>query len=179
MRKPTSYSAVPGSLPSESAHYATLLPFPLSFSSLPPFSSSLFFFHFLIFSSISPFLSSLSLLLSSLSLLPSPSFSLLVPRTEACCPLACLNSPCEAPYIGFKGAMHVDTWHAMCHTHGLPCFTHMVCHVSSTWLAMCRPTLVASKYMKFRLSQNSMKFGWVTRFCETVPTVQSVSPFEI
>ena len=64
---------------------------------------------------------------------------------------------CEGPYIVFKGAMHVDTWHAMCHTHGLPCVTHaclchalshMACHVShmhafamhcDTWLAMCHP----------------------------------------
>ena len=52
-------------------------------------------------------------------------------------------------FIAFKGAMHVDTWHAMCHSHGSPCVTHMVRHVSSTWLAMCRPTPVASKYVKF------------------------------
>ena len=102
-------------------------------------------------------------------------------------------------------ACHVSrTWHAMCHTHGLPCVTHMACHVShmhrpfpcivthgfpcvthmvrhvsSTWLAMCRPTPVASKYVKFRLSRNPTKFDWVARFCEMIPTVQSVLSSEI
>ena len=118
--------------------------FPIFLPFLLLFSSFLFFS----FPPFSPFLSSLSLLLSSLSLFPSPSFSLLLSRTEACCPLVCMNSPCEAPYIGFKGAMHVDTWHAMCHTcmplpcivtHGLPCVTHMDCHVSPTWFSMCHP----------------------------------------
>ena len=57
MRKPTSCSAVPSSSPSESAHCATLLPFPLSFPSLP-FLSSSFFFPFLL-----PFRFSFSLFL--------------------------------------------------------------------------------------------------------------------
>ena len=47
MRKPTSCSAVPGSSPSGPAHYTTLLPFPLSFPSLP-FLSSSFLFSFLL-----------------------------------------------------------------------------------------------------------------------------------
>ena len=106
--------------------------FPLFLPFLLLFSSFLFF-------SFPPFILSFPFL-SSLSLFPSPSFSLLLPRTKACCPLACTYSPCEAPYIDFKGAMHVDTWHAMCHTcmplpcivtHGLPCVT--------TWFAMCHP----------------------------------------
>ena len=63
-------------------------------------------------------------------------------------------------------------------THGLPCVTHMACHLSqhgspfvTTWFAMCRLTPVASKYVKFRLSQNSTKFDWVARFRKTIPTV--------
>ena len=100
-------------------------------------------------------------------------------------------------------AMHCDTWLAMCHSHGSPCVTHMACHVShmhafamhcDTWLAMChhmvrhvsstglvmcRPTHVSSKYMKFRLSRNSTKFDWVANFHETIPTVQSVLSSEI
>ena len=50
-RKPISCSAIPGSSPSVFAYCATLLPFPLSFPSLP-FS---FFLIFLLFSSSFPF----------------------------------------------------------------------------------------------------------------------------
>ena len=88
-------------------------------------------------------------------------------------------------------------------THGMPCVTHMACHVShmhafamhcdtwlamchhmvghvsSTWLAMCRPTRIYSKYVKFRLSRNSTKFDWVANFHETILTVQSVLSSEI
>ena len=64
-------------------------------------------------------------------------------------------------------------------THGLPYVTHMVRHVSSTWLAICHPTPVTSKYVKFRLSRNPMKFNKVARFRETIPTVESVSSSEI
>ena len=73
-------------------------------------------------------------------------------------------------------------------THGMPCVTHMAFHVShmrafalhcDIWLAMCHPTRVSSKYVKFRLSHNSMKFDWVARFHETIPTVQSVLSSEI
>ena len=64
-------------------------------------------------------------------------------------------------------------------THGLPCVTRMVFHVSPTWLAMCRLTLVTSKYVKFRLSWNPTKFDWVAIFRETIPTVQSVSSSEV
>ena len=49
--KPTSCSVVPGSSPSGSAHSPTLLPFPLSFPSIPFISSSFF----LLFSSSFPF----------------------------------------------------------------------------------------------------------------------------
>ena len=45
--------------------------------------------------------------------------------------------------------------------------------------AMCSPTPHASKNVKFRLSQNSTKFDVVARFCETIPTVKSVSSSEI
>ena len=34
-------------------------------------------------------------------------------------------------------------------THGLLCVTHMVHHVSPTWLVMCCPTPVTSKNLKF------------------------------
>ena len=149
----------------------------------------------------SSFLSSLSLLLSSLSLFPSSSSLLLPPRIEIELPQKMNWNPL---FIGFKRAMHDDTWHAICHTHGLPCathmachvsymhrplpcnvthglpcVTHMVCHVSPTWLAMCLSTPVVSKYVKFRMSRNPTKFDWVARFHEIIPTVQSVSSSEI
>ena len=38
---------------------------------------------------------------------------------------------------------------------------------------------VTSKKVKIRLSRNSMKFIWVTRFRERNPTIRSVSSFEI
>ena len=134
----------------------SLFPFPLFLFFLPPFSS-LFFFPFLFFP---PFLSSffLPFLFSLPSFLHSlPPFSYTTPHE--------LNW--NPTYIGFKSDMHVDTWHAMCHTHGymachvshmhafamhcdtwismchshgFPCVTNIVRHVSSTWLAMCRPT---------------------------------------
>ena len=37
----------------------------------------------------------------------------------------------------------------------------------------------ASKNVKFRLSRNSTNFDVIARFCETIPTVKSVSSFEI
>ena len=40
-------------------------------------------------------------------------------------------------------------------------------------------TLVASKFVKIRLSRNSTKFVWVTRFLEMIPMVNSVSSSEI
>ena len=74
-------------------------------------------------------------------------------------------------------ARHVSpTWLAMCRPHGSPCVAHMARHVSPTWLAMCP---VASKNVKFRLSQNSMKFSWTTKFRETNPTMRSVLSSEI
>ena len=98
-RKPTSCSAVSGSLSSWSTQYETLLPFPISFLSLP-FLSSSFFFSFLLsfslLSSLSLFLSSISLFLSFLSLFLS------------CSPLLLQTSP----FI-----------HACILTHGLPCVT--------------------------------------------------------
>ena len=44
---------------------------------------------------------------------------------------------------------------------------------------MSRITFVASKNMKFRLSQNLTKFDAVTRLHENIPTVKSVSSSEI
>ena len=44
---------------------------------------------------------------------------------------------------------------------------------------MSRITLVASKNVKFRLSQNLTKFDAVTRLHENIPTVKSVSSSEI
>ena len=38
---------------------------------------------------------------------------------------------------------------------------------------------IASNFVKIRLSQNSTKFDWVTRFRETNSTVKSVSSSEI
>ena len=40
-------------------------------------------------------------------------------------------------------------------------------------------TLAIPKDLKFRLSRNSKKFVWVTRFCGTNPTVRLVSSSEI
>ena len=62
-KKPTSCTIVSSSSPSRSTHYATLLPFPLSFPSLPFFSSSFAFF-FLSFLSFPLCSSSPKLLLS-------------------------------------------------------------------------------------------------------------------
>ena len=61
-----------------------------------------------------------------------------------------------------------DTWLNMSHSH-----KYTTCH------AMCYPTPDALKNVKFRLSQNSKKFEWVTRFCEMNSTVKSVSSSEI
>ena len=61
--------------------HSFLFPFPFPFFLF--FFSSIFFFPFLFFSSLSPFLSSLYLLLSSLSLFPSSPFSLLLPPRTA------------------------------------------------------------------------------------------------
>ena len=38
---------------------------------------------------------------------------------------------------------------------------------------------IASNFVKIRLSQNSTKFDWVTRFRETNSTVKSISASEI
>ena len=42
-----------------------------------------------------------------------------------------------------------------------------------------RITFDASKSVKFCMSRNSTKFDLVARFRETIPTVKSVSSFEI
>ena len=104
-------------------------------------------FLLLFYSLLSPFLSSLSHFLSSLpflpfsspfllSLFPFPLLLLVAPMDRSLLPHLLLRTAhVKPPYIGFKGAMYVDTWHAMCHTcmpfpcivtHGLPCVTHMV-----------------------------------------------------
>ena len=63
----------------------------------------------------------------------------------------------------------------------------LICSPFDTWLIVSHPnkcqvslaTFGASKNMKFRLSRNSTKFYGITRFCETIPTVKSVSSYEI
>ena len=111
-----------------------LFPFPLFLPFLILFSSFLSPF----LSSLPHFLSSLSLLLSSSFSFPPFLFSLPLPRTDPELSLASTNSPCEAPYIASKEPCML--------THGMPCVTHMACHVSHmdafamhghTWLAMC------------------------------------------
>ena len=60
--------------------------------------------------------------------------------------------------------------------------SHVMCptlRYFDIWLAMYHPTLIASKNVKFQLSQNSMKFAWVTRFRVTNLVVKPVSSFEI
>ena len=99
----------------------------------PLFLPFLLFSSFIFFS-FPPFLLSFPPFLFSFlppSLFPSSSFSLwLSPRTEIELSLLLQISHVKPPYIGFKRAMHVDTWHAICHicmpfpcivTHGLPC----------------------------------------------------------
>ena len=56
--------------------------------------------------------------------------------------------------------------------HVAPLEPLIKCQVSCT-------SLRASKNVKFRLFQNSMKFDVVARFHETIPTVESVSSSEI
>ena len=73
--------------------------------------------------------------------------------------------------ISIYTCMHVDTWLAMCPT--------CICMHVDTWLSMCHPTPVVLKNVKFRLSWNSTKFAWATKFHETNPTVRSVSLSEI
>ena len=144
-RKPISCSAVSSSSLSGFAHCATLLPFlfpfPLFLFFFPHFSS-LFFFSFLISFSL---LSSLFLFLS---------YSPLLLRTS--------------PFILASICMHFDTWLAMCHSHGLPCVlpafacmltyglpcvTHMTCHVSlDTRCIQKREIPTISKFNEIRLS---------------------------
>ena len=113
-RKPTSCSGVLGSLPSGSTHCATLLPFPLFLFFLPHFSSILCF-PFLFFP---PFLFSFHFLffppfLFSFPTPPSFSYELFVTSHLYKIPI-----PCKL-------------------TLGLPRVTHIACHVSYTWHAMC------------------------------------------
>ena len=94
-------------------------------------------------------------------------------------------------------------YYAMCHVP-CSCMAHMdlLSHVSSTsslllllghlalmmpvslWYgpchhAMCRPTPIISKNVKFRPSWNSTKIVWITRFCKTNSTLWYVSSSEI
>ena len=142
MRKPTSCSIVPGSLLPGSCSLRNTPSFSLSFSSLPPLSSLFSSFLFFSFPPFLLFLSFLSLLLSSLSLFfPSSSFSLLPYE---------LNW--SSPFIAFKGAMHVETWHAMRHPHGSPCVLYMARHVSpNTRCLEIREILTISEFNEIRL----------------------------
>ena len=149
--------------------FPLFLPFLLLFSFFLFFSFLPFSFPFLPFSSsFLPFSFPFLLIL----FVAPPCIEFFVPpRTEFAAPPP---PPSNLIFIGLNMAMLDDTWHAMCHTHGLPCATHMACHVSymhrpfpcnvthglpcvthivfhvsPTWLATCRPTSVVSKYMKF------------------------------
>ena len=72
-------------------------------------------------------------------------------------------------YTRFSICMHFHvslTWLAM--------FPTCICHYDPNCHAMCHPTPIASKNMKFRLSHNLTKFTWETRFRETNSAVRSV-----
>ena len=76
-------------------------------------------------------------------------------------------------YMSHSTKCHVSLatphgYHAMCLSPKVSCGIHMWHY--SLW----HPTPSALKNVKFRLSQNIMKFDWVTRFRETIPTVKSV-----
>ena len=61
--------------------------------------------------------------------------------------------------------------HVMCLSLKVSCSIHMI--------MSCHPTPGASKNVKFRLSQNPIKFYGITRFHKTNTTVESVSSSEI
>ena len=75
-------------------------------------------------------------------------------------------------------------WHSPHRMDLMPCVLLPWCHVAAPGRAMwhhpmCHLTHSVSKNVKFRSSQNSTKFDWVTRFRETNSTVKSVSSFKI
>ena len=111
----------------------------------PP-ASFVFLYFFSFFFLLSFLLSSISLFLSS-----SP---LLLLRTNL--------------FILLAPSMQVDTWFAMCHTHGLPCVTHMAYHVSSD-----------TRCFQIREISPVSESNEEDRFHETIPTVKSVSSSEI
>ena len=69
---------------------------------------------------------------------------------------------CLGPLGGFSHTTHVEILHGAMWHH-----------------AKYHPTPHASKSVKFQLSRNPTKFERVARFCETIPTVKSVSSSEI
>ena len=67
-------------------------------------------------------------------------------------------------------------WQFSHHMDLMPC-APLSFHVATTWSCYVAPLLVSPdtlKNVKFRLSRNSTKFNWVTRFRETIPMVKSV-----
>ena len=62
-------------------------------------------------------------------------------------------------------------------THSAPYMWHTVSHSKCAKCPVLRS--LPQKMCKFQLSQNSTKFDVVARFCETIPTVKSVSSFDI
>ena len=66
------------------------------------------------------------------------------------------------------------------HPCGDPPWFHVAPAHGAMWHhAKCHSTHCASKSVKFLLSRNPMKFDRVARFYEMIPTVKSVSSFEI
>ena len=138
-------------------YFLFLFLFPLFLSFLLLFSSFLFF-------SFSPFLLSFPPFLFSF-----PPFLFLFPSSSSSFSLLPYELNWSSPFIAFKGAMHVDTWLAMCHTcmplpcivtHGLSCVTHMACRVSlhmachvspDTRYLEIREILIISKFNEIRL----------------------------
>ena len=89
--------------------------------------------------------------------------------------LKCLNEMCFKMGV----TIHVTcvTW---IHVVGGPCHTTCLSHhVYFSQVIIRHSTPDASKYVKFGLSRNSTKFDVVARFRERIPTVKSVSSYEI
>ena len=149
---------------------------------------------------------SFSLLLLLLSFFPSLFFlfsflptELFGSTSQVGCPLlpcvTLLLAHLDFPYplihiFGFSPSQVVT--HVPHGSHLHPCLTcssfntwlhmsHSTClHMSHSTCTKCQlVTLGVSKNMKFRLIPNLMKFDEVTRFCETIPKVKSVSSSEI
>ena len=60
----------------------------------------------------------------------------------------------------------------MCLVYKKSCCSHMIISCDAL-------TLRVLKYVKFRLSRNSIKFDWIARFHKTILTIKSVFSSEI